>query len=278
MATFLERLNRACQTYRSLLCVGLDPDPSLMPVQDVLQFNRAIIDATSDLVCAYKPNLAFYEAQGLEGLSALKQTVVYIKRVAPEVLVIGDGKRGDIDSSSRAYARAMFQVWGFDAVTVNPYLGGDSLQPFLDYTEKGVFLLCRTSNLGAVDLQDLKAPGGAGELPVYQHVAMRAQEWNTHGNVGLVVGATYSDDLRQVRKLCPQMPILVPGVGAQGGDLEAAIRYGTDEEGRLAIISASRQITYASKGEDFPQAARREATRLKEEINRILEAEGKGWS
>lgn len=278
VVTFLDRLKRACETHQSLLCVGLDPDPAQMPVQDLLQFNRTIIDATADLVCAYKPNLAFYEALGLAGLEALKGTVEHINQMAPDVLVIGDGKRGDIGSSSRAYAQAMFQVWGFDAITVNPYMGNDSLDPFFEYTDKGVFVLCRTSNPGAVQFQDLKVVGEAEERQLYQHVAMRALEWNTHGNVGLVVGATYSGELHQVRKLCARMPILIPGVGAQGGDLEAAVRYGTDERGRLAIINSSRQVLYASRGEDFPQAARREAIRLRDEINRILEVEGRGWS
>ena len=278
MVTFVERLKLACERQNSLLCVGLDPDSARMPVPDVLQFNRAIIDATADLVCAYKPNLAFYEALGLKGLEALKETIEHIRKAVPDVLVIGDAKRGDLGPSSRAYAQAMFEVWGFDAITVNVYGGHDSIQPFLEFQERGVFLWCRSSNPGAGDLQDLRIGDDVAGTAMYQHIAVKALEWNNHGNVGLVVGATYSEELHQVRTLCPQMPILVPGIGAQGGDLEAAVRYSTDEKGRLAIISASRQVIYASSGEDFPQAARREALRLRDEINRTLGEAGKGWS
>ena len=278
MTTFVERLKLACERQKSLLCVGLDPDSARMPVPDVLQFNRAIIDATADLVCAYKPNLAFYEALGLKGLEALKETVEHIRKAAPDVLVIGDAKRGDIGPSSRAYAKAMFKVWGFDAITVNVYGGHDSIQPFLEFQERGVFLWCRSSNPGAGDLQDLRIGDDGAGTAMYQHIAVKAREWNDHGNVGLVVGATFIEELHQVRKLCPQMPILVPGVGAQGGDLDAAVRYSTDEKGRLAIISSSRQVIYASRGEDFPQAARQEALRLRDEINITLGEAGKGWS
>jgi orotidine-5'-phosphate decarboxylase len=274
-ATFLERLEEACTARRSLLCVGLDPDPALMPVDDVFEFNRAIIDATSDLVCAYKPNLAFYEALGLPGLEALEKT---LRHIPPGIVTIGDAKRGDIGSTARAYARAMFEVWGFDAVTLNPYLGGDSLEPFLAYGDRGIFLLCRTSNPGATDFQSLVTLAEGPRRPLYQQVALKAKEWNRGRQVGLVVGATYPQELRGVRALCPEMPILIPGIGAQGGDLEAAVRWGTDGRGRLAIISATRQVIYASRGRDFPEAARRAASALRDEVNRILAGEGKGWS
>jgi len=278
MVTFAERLNQTCEIRRSLLCVGLDPDPTLMPIQDVLQFNKAIVDATVDLVCAYKPNMAFYEALGIKGLEALKKTVEYIRKTAPDVLIIGDAKRGDIGSSSRAYSHAMFNLWGFDATTVNAFGGHDTIQPFLKFPEKGVFIWCRSSNPGAGDLQDLRLASSDGDRTIYQHLAIKAQEWNTQGNVGLVVGATYSEELRWVRTMCPQIPILVPGVGAQGGDLDTAVRNSTTSNGNLAIISSSRQILYASQGADFPQAARQEAGRLKDAINAILEKAGKGWS
>lgn len=274
----MEKLLKAARTNGSLLCVGLDPDPELMPAgMGVLEFNRAIIDATSDLVCAYKPNLAFYEALGTTGLSALEKTVTYIPDAIP---VIGDAKRGDIGSTARAYARALFETLGFDAATVNPYMGYDSLEPFIEYREKGVFILCRTSNAGSVDFQDLVLSGKSagvegGERPLFEVVALRAREWNALGNVGLVVGATYPQELRRVRQLCPQMPLLIPGIGAQGGDPASAVRYGVDARGEKAIISSSRQIIYAylgegGKGGDFAAAARGAALKLRDEINRYL--------
>ena len=278
MPAFLERLERACEAHRSLLCVGLDPDPERMPVADVLRFNRDIIDATADLVCAFKPNLAFYEALGLRGLEALQETVAYIRRDASEVLIIGDGKRGDVEKSAQSYATAMFQVWGFDATTVNAYGGHDTVEPFLQHHDRGVFIWCRSSNPGSGDLQDLSVARGAERRPVYEQMAVNAERWNVNGNLGLVVGATYPRELKVVRELCPDMPILLPGIGAQGGGLEEAVRWGTDARGRLAIISSSRQVIYASSGKDFAQAARREATKLRDEINQVLEREGKGWS
>ena len=278
MSSFIQRLEAACNSRNSLLCVGLDPDPERMPVEDIFQFNRGIIDATADLVCAYKPNLAFYEAMGIEGLTALKQTVDYIREVAGEAVIIGDAKRGDIGISAKVYAKAMFQTWGFDAATVNSYGGHDSIIPFLEYPGRGVFIWCRSSNAGAGDLQGAPiSDGNEGKL-VYQRNAVNAREWNVDGNIGLVMGATYPEELRAVRDLCPEMAFLVPGVGSQGGDLEAAIRWGTDSRGRLAIINSSRQIIYASKGSDFAEAARREAAKLRDQINRVLEGEGKGWS
>ena len=263
---FLEKLLQAARTNSSLLCIGLDPDPELMPKVDVFQFNKAIVDATSDLVCAYKPNLAFYEALGIEGLTALQQTVAYIPKSIP---VIGDAKRGDIGNTARAYARALFETLGFDAATVNPYLGRDSIEPFIEYREKGVFILCRTSNVGSAHFQAL--PLLQTSRPLFELVAERAKEWNLYGNVGLVVGATYPEELRQVRQLCPEMPLLIPGIGAQGGDLANAVRYGVDAKGEKAIISSSRQILYASRGEDFAPAAREAALNLRHEINRYLD-------
>ena len=259
---FLEKLLTAARTNRSLLCIGLDPDPELMPRVDVLEFNTAIVDATSDLVCAYKPNLAFYEALGIEGLKALERTIAYIPKAIP---IIGDGKRGDIGSTARAYARALFETLGFDAATVNPYLGYDSVEPFIEYKEKGVFILCRTSNVGSADFQDLITSDIS--KPLFEIVARRAKEWNTYGNVGLVMGATYPEELKRVRQLCPEMPLLIPGIGAQGGDLLDAVRYGVDAKGEKAIISSSRQIIYASRGEDFAMAAREAALKLRDELN-----------
>ncbi len=277
MSTFLTRLERACESNRSLVCVGLDVDPGKMPVADTFEFNRAIVDATADLVCAYKPNLAFFEALGIPGLEALQRTVEYIHSVAPQVIVIGDAKRGDIGPSGQAYARAMFRVWGFDAVTVNAWGGQDTIEPFLEDPDRGVFIWCRGSNPGSADLQDLTVDAPQGRVPLYQHLAQASLSWNGAGNLGLVVGATNPDQLQTVRGICPGMPLLIPGIGAQGGELAAAVRMGTDHRGRLAIVSSSRGIIYASGGPDYAEAARREASRLREAINRILDAEGKGW-
>ncbi len=260
---FTEKLFHASRVNNSLLCIGLDPDPELMPKIDVFDFNTAIIDATSDLVCAYKPNLAFYEALGVEGLAAMQKTVEYIPK---EIPVIADAKRGDIGNTSRAYATALFDVFGFDAATVNPYLGYDSLEPFIRYTDKGVFILCRTSNAGAADFQQSVCL--EPQIPLFELVAEKAKQWDAHGNVGLVVGATYPEELKRIRQLCPEMPLLIPGIGAQRGDLASAVRYGVDANGERALISSSRQILYASKGKDFALAARSEALKLREEINR----------
>ncbi|MDP6227202.1 MAG: orotidine-5'-phosphate decarboxylase, partial [Dehalococcoidia bacterium] len=193
MSTFLTRLERACESNRSLVCVGLDVDPGKMPVADTFEFNRAIVDATADLVCAYKPNLAFFEALGIPGLEALQRTVEYIHSVAPQVIVIGDAKRGDIGPSGQAYARAMFRVWGFDAVTVNAWGGQDTIAPFLEDPDRGVFIWCRGSNPGSADLQDLTVDAPQGRVPLYQHLAQASLSWNGAGNLGLVVGATNPD-------------------------------------------------------------------------------------
>jgi orotidine-5'-phosphate decarboxylase len=238
-----------------------------MPRHDILEFNRGIIDATADLVCAYKPNLAFYEAFGLEGLVALEKTVKYIPEGIP---VIGDAKRGDIGNTARRYAEALFSAFGFDAATLNPYLGYDSVEPFLEYPDKGVFILCRTSNPGALDFQALRC----GDVPLYEVVAQKAKEWDRYGNIGLVVGATYPEELRRIRQLCPQMPLLIPGLGAQGGDLASTVRYGIDNRGEMAIINSSRQIIYASRGEDFAIAARKAALELRDQINIYLVEQG----
>ena len=260
---FINKLLAASRANNSLLCVGLDPDPDKLPVKDVLDFNRSIIEATSDLVCAYKPNLAFYEAIGASGMSTLKKTVACIPR---HIHVIGDAKRGDIGNTAVAYARALFDYIKFDAVTLNPYLGLDSIEPFLNYAQRGVFILCRTSNRSAVDFQDIVDNFG---MKLYESVALRAQEWNTRGNIGLVVGATYPDELKAIRKMCPNMPLLIPGIGAQGGDLELTVKNGTDAHGEKAVIVAARQVLYASRGADYAEAARAAATELRDSINAV---------
>jgi orotidine-5'-phosphate decarboxylase len=232
---------------------------------DVLEFNRLIIEATYDLVCAYKLNLAFYEALDNEGLHVLKNT---IKHIPQDIPVIGDGKRGDIGNTAKAYARAIFENLNCDATTVNPYLGFDSVTPFIEYRERGVFILCRTSNAGARDFQSLRCEEpGASPRPLFEVVAQKASKWSTYGNIGLVVGATYPEELRLVREAHPDMPLLIPGIGAQGGDLALAVRYGIDSSGERAIINSSRQIIYASAGKDFAQAARRVALSLHDQIN-----------
>ena len=277
MTDFVSRLDQACAAQKSLVCVGLDVDPARMPVPDVAEFNRAIVDATADLVCCYKPNLAFYEALGIPGLKALEDTVSHIRRASPHAIIIGDAKRGDIGNTSTAYARAMFQVWDFDAVTVNPWGGRDTVEPFLTQADRGVFVWCRGSNPGSSDLQDLFVSTQHGTMPQYQHLAHEVKTWSNVGNLGLVVGATFPEQLECVREICPEMPILIPAVGAQGGELETAVHQGTAANGRRAIINSSRGIIYAAQGPDFAEAARREAARLRDAINAILAAGGYGW-
>ena len=277
LSSFVDRLTHAAQANRSLLCVGLDPDPDLMADPDVVGFNRAIIDATSDLVCAYKPNMGFYEALGLDGLRSLEKTVEYIREVAPSIVVIGDAKRGDIASSSVMYARAMFDVWGFDAATVNGYGGGESLTPFFERTNCGVLVWCRSSNPGAGELQDVSVGACGNDRHFYEQVAERAVAWNQHGNVGVVVGATYPEQLSKVRSICRDMPILLPGVGAQAGEMESAVRVGVDRHGRNLIVSSSRSVLYASKRSDFAAAARDAAADLRDAINYTLEQCGLDW-
>ena len=274
MSAFIEQLDAAAARNRSLLCVGLDPWLPSMPIDSIAEFNRAIITATSDLVCAYKPQWAFYEAEGIAGIEALQAT---IEAVPDGVPVLLDAKRGDMDNTSRAYAKAAFETWGADALTVNPYQGRDAVQPFLDYADKGVFVLARTSNPGSAEFQDLRVGNNGAEGPLYEEVARHAVAWNDNGNVGLVVGATVPDELARVRGIAGSMPILIPGIGAQGGDLEAAVRNGADANGRRALIAASRSVIYASKDVDFAEAARAEAARLRDAINAELERMGKPW-
>ena len=266
---FTDKLLTASRRNNSLLCVGLDPDPELVPKVSFLEFNKAIVEATADLVCAYKPNLAFYEALGINGLKLLQDTIGHIPGHIP---IIGDGKRGDIGNTAKAYAKALFVSFGFDAATVSPYLGFDSVEPFIEYRDKGVFILCRTSNPGAVDFQSLVDAQG---VPLYETVARKAREWDVHGNIGLVVGATYIEELKQIRSLCPEMPLLIPGIGAQGGDLTSAVKYGVDDRGEKAIIAVSRQILYASREKDFAEAARRSAQELRDRINDLVSRIGR---
>jgi orotidine-5'-phosphate decarboxylase len=269
--SFTERL-RARWDAGTLLCIGLDPEAERLPdglggasvPEAFVAFNRAIVEATADLVCAYKPNAAFYEAHGPAGVEALVRTIALIHERAPGVPALLDAKRGDMANTNRLYARAVFDACDADAVTVQPYQGEEALTPFLERAERGVFVLCRTSNPGAVEMQDL-AVGGA---PLYLALARRvAEHWNVRGNCGLVVGATWPDELRAIRAAAPELPILLPGIGAQGGDLEASVRAGRDARGQGLLVSASRSVLYASDGVDFAQAARAEALRLRDAIN-----------
>ena len=278
MSGFTDRLDQATETTNSLVCVGLDPDPARMPSSGVYEFNRSIIDATAEYVCAFKPNLAFYESMGLPGLRELEKTIEHIRNSAPATIILGDAKRGDIGPSARAYAKAMFQVWGFDAITINAWGGEDTVTPFLDDDSKGVFVWCRGSNPGSADFQDVQITTKDGTMPLYRNMAISCNQWNTNGNLGLVAGATVPEQLAAIRDVCPSMPLLIPGVGAQGGDLEAAVKLGTDIRGRAALINSSRGIIYASSGPDYADAAAQEANKLRENINQILESDGKGWS
>lgn len=268
MPTYLHRLQAAIRQNNSRLCIGLDPDPALMPIADVVAFNRAIIEATADIACAYKPNLAFYESLGSTCHSTLMAT---LEAIPPEVPVIADAKRGDIGNSSAAYARALFDEFGFDAVTVSPYLGRDSIEPFLAREDRGVYVLCRTSNPGARDFQDMVVSGDGPGRPLYEVVALAAASWSS--NVGLVVGATYPDEARRVRALCPDVPFLVPGVGTQGGALPNAVRAVAGAGG--FVINVSRQVLYSSRDpKTFPEAARRVALAYRDEINQCLSSMG----
>ena len=258
--SFQDKLRAAVARNRSLLCVGLDPQADRLPVADVLTFTRAIIDATVDLVCAFKPQIAFFEAQGSDGWRALKAT---IDAVPQDIPVILDAKRGDVAHTAHAYAAACFDLLGADAVTINPYVGGDGVRPFLERPDRAAFVLCRTSNPGAQDLQDLIVEGE----PLYLRVASLVQQWAApHGNAGLVVGATSPAQLAAVRERCPHLPILLPGIGAQGGRLTESVRAGLDQEGAGLLVSASRSVIFASDGPHFADAARAEAQRLRDAI------------
>jgi len=268
MSGFIATLKRAWQNRDSLVCVGLDPEAERLPRQiaaapaPFLAFNKAIIDATADLVCAYKPQIAHYAAQRAE--DELARTIEYIHETHPDVPVILDAKRGDVGNSAERYAIEAFERYRADAVTVNPYLGRDALEPFLKRADKGVIVLCRTSNPGARDLQDL--PVGGRKL--FEVVAeLTARSWNSRGNCLLVVGATYPAELAAVRAIVGELPLLVPGVGAQGGDVAQVVARGQTPDGRGLIISSSRAILYASAGADFASAARAATIQLRDAIN-----------
>ncbi|MDW8336853.1 MAG: orotidine-5'-phosphate decarboxylase [Tepidimonas sp.] len=271
--SFVDMLLRAEARHRSRLCVGLDPDPARLPgrwrgrVEHLYDFCAAIVDATADLVCAYKPQIAYFAAHGAE--AQLERLLAHIRVTAPEVPIILDAKRGDIGSTAEQYAKEAFERYGADAVTLSPFMGFDSIEPYLRYAGKGVFLLCRTSNPGGDDLQAQRLADVPGQPRLYEHLAALAQgPWNRHGQVGLVVGATYPREIERVRAIAPTVPLLIPGVGAQGGDAASTVRAGWrgDAQGRTTgpvIVNSSRAILYASSADDYAAAARAEAERTR---------------
>ncbi|MFT5934495.1 MAG: orotidine-5'-phosphate decarboxylase [Hydrogenophaga sp.] len=272
--SFTHLLQRAQAQNQSLLCVGLDPDPARFPAHlqgdasRIYDFCAAIVDATADLVIAFKPQIAYFAAHRAE--DQLERLMAHMKRAAPQVPVILDAKRGDIGSTAEQYAIEAFERYGADAVTLSPFMGFDSVQPYLKHHGKGAFLLCRTSNPGGDDFQNQRLASVDGEPRLYEHIARLAQgPWNTNGELGLVVGATYPAEIERVRALAPTLPLLIPGVGAQGGDAVATVRAGLrlDAAGAITgavVVNSSRAILYASAGEDFAAAARQEALRTRD--------------
>ncbi len=268
---FIEQLTAAWQKNNSLLCVGLDPDPAKLPAHlrgkpaAIFHFCCEIVDATADLACAFKPQIAYFAAHRAE--DQLEAVIGHIHAYHPDIPVILDAKRGDIGSTAEQYAIEAFERYQADAVTVNPYMGRDSIEPWLAYKEKGVILLCRTSNPGGSDLQFQKI--GSGETALYELVAEKvAREWNTTGQCALVVGATFPGEIARVRQIVGDMPLLVPGIGAQGGDIQATLTAGKTSAGTGLMINSSRAILYAGKGEDYAEAARQVALETRDAINR----------
>jgi orotidine-5'-phosphate decarboxylase len=273
--TFLDLLRVAERQNNSLLCVGLDPEPSRFPADmrgdaaKIYDFCAAIVDATADLVIAFKPQIAYFAAHRAE--DQLERLMAHMRRNAPHVPVILDAKRGDIGSTAEQYAKEAFERYGADAVTLSPFMGFDSVLPYLKYHDKGAFLLCRTSNPGGDDFQSQRLSSVAGAPLLYEHVARLAQgPWNRNGQLGLVVGATYPAEIERVRALAPTLPLLIPGVGAQGGDAAATVTAGwrgaNGETVAPIIVNSSRAILYASAADDFAQAARREALRTRDTL------------
>jgi len=263
-------LQDAATRNQSMLCVGLDPEPTRFPAgmqgdaRRIYDFCAAMVDATADLVCAFKPQIAYFAAHGAE--DQLERLMQHMRTHAPHVPVILDAKRGDIGSTAEQYAREAFERYGADAVTLSPFMGFDSVAPYLQYPGKGAFLLCRTSNPGGDDFQNQRLAGVDGQPLLYEHIARLAQgPWNKNGQLGLVVGATYPAEIERVRAIAPQVPLLIPGVGAQGGDAAATVRAGWRPDGPI-IVNSSRAILYASSGADFAAAARREAQRTRDAL------------
>jgi len=273
--TFLEQLRQAERENGSLLCVGLDPEPSKFPAamkgdaSKIYDFCAAIVDATADLVVAFKPQIAYFAAYGAE--AQLERLMVHMRKTAPHVPVILDAKRGDIGSTAEQYAKEAFERYGADCVTLSPFMGFDSVQPYLKYHGKGAFLLCRTSNPGGDDLQNQRLAGVDGQPTLFEHIAGLVQgPWNTNGQLGLVVGATYPAEIERVRQVAPTVPLLIPGVGAQGGDAVATVKAGyravNGETTAPIVVNSSRAVLYASSGADFAQAARAVATATRDQL------------
>ncbi|MFW5703462.1 MAG: orotidine-5'-phosphate decarboxylase [Patescibacteria group bacterium] len=265
-----QKLDAIVEKNNSLLCIGLDSAAGKLPEHlksaqyPQFEFNKAIIDATHDLVCAYKPNTAFYEAKGLDGIRQLKMTCDYIRESYPDVVIILDPKRGDIGSTNNGYAQFAFEYLSGDCVTLQPYFGGESLKPFLDYADKGCIVMCKNSNPDSGEFQNLEVDG----TPLYMKVAEAfSTKWNYNRNIWLVIGATYPEELGNVRKLAPDVPFLVPGIGAQGGDLGKTLAAGLDRNKRGLVIAVSRGIIFAGTGEDFAEKARAAAQQTQDEIN-----------
>jgi len=269
MSLFSDRLAAQWRAADSLLCVGLDPDPTRFPAHlrerddAIYAFCRAIVDATADLACAFKPQIAYFASRAAE--EQLAELIAYIRTNFPRVPVILDAKRGDIGATAEHYAREVFERYGADAVTLSPFMGYDSIEPFLAHADRGVFVLCRTSNAGGSDLQMLETAGGK----LYEHVARLATRWSHKGQLGLVVGATFPDELARVRSIVGDLPVLVPGIGAQGGDVRASVEAGQTADGTGLVINSSRAILYAGHGEDFATQARKVAASTRDEINRF---------
>lgn len=267
--SFLQKLQKSIQKNNSLLCIGLDADKEKLPrsilseSDPLFEFNKTIIDKTADLVSCYKANIAFYSAQGANGIEALRKTVSYIHAHYSDIPFILDAKRADIGNTAKQYAKEAFDVIKADAVTVNPYLGFDALEPFLERTDKGIIILCRTSNPGASDFQSLESD----DEPLYLKVAQKVAVWNQkYNNCLLVVGATWPEELQKIRSIVPDMFFLVPGIGSQGGDLEKTLQYGLTKEKSGLIIHVARTIIYASE-ESFAESARKKALEIKNAIN-----------
>jgi orotidine 5'-phosphate decarboxylase subfamily 2 len=284
---FSQKLQSAINKNNSLLCIGLDTDLEKIPKHilsekdPIFTFNKAIIDSTGDLVCSYKPNIAFYEAFGIVGLVQLKKTIEYLKRSYPNIPVILDAKRGDIANTAKMYAKAVFEYWAADATTVNPYLGFDAIEPFLKYKDKGIVILCRTSNPSASDFQESEVPihfhlGGDSDTtprenfyPLYIKVAKKVVEWNRkHKNCMLVVGATGVEELKKIREVAKEIFFLVPGIESQGGNLEHTLKFGLTKEKSGLIINVSRGIIYTSAEKDFANNARNQAKTIRDSINK----------
>ena len=268
--TFLDRLRSAARSNGSMLCVGLDPDPSRFPgalrgdPSRIYDFCARIVDTTADLVIAFKPQIAYFASHRAE--DQLERLMEHMRRNAPHVPVILDAKRGDIGSTAEQYAREAFERYGADAVTLSPFMGFDSIEPYLKSPDKGAFLLCRTSNPGGDDLQNQRLVSVEGQPLLYEHIARLAQgPWNVNGQLGLVVGATYPAEIERVRQLAPTLPLLIPGIGAQGGDAVATVKAGWRADAAI-VVNSSRAILYASSGDDFADAARREAMRTRDQL------------